>query len=78
MADTDIPAPLLAAQRAFDGATAALMAAPKDMPVEERRALREAELAAMWHLREARAGTEWDTVSGQKQLRAAAQGDSEA
>lgn len=74
MADTPIPAPLLDAQRRFDQATAALMAAPNDMPTEERRALREAELAAMRALRQARAGTEWDTVTGQKQLRAAAQG----
>jgi hypothetical protein len=48
------------------------MAAPKDMPDTERRALREAERAAMRALRQARAGTEWDTVTGQKKLRAAA------
>jgi hypothetical protein len=73
MADTPIPDVLLDAQRRFDAATAALMAAPNDMPVEERRALREAERAAMRALRQARAGTEWDTVTGQKKLRAAAE-----
>jgi hypothetical protein len=74
MADTDIPAPLLAGQRAFDGATAALMAAPKDLPVEERRASQQAPPPATPAApRRARAGTEWDTVVGQKTLRAAAQ-----
>jgi hypothetical protein len=75
MADTEIPAALLAAQRAFDRATAALMAAPEDMPVEERRALREAELSAMRALRQARAGTPWASVTGQKTLWAAARGE---
>jgi hypothetical protein len=73
MADTPIPDALLAAQRRFDEATATLMAAPADMPVEERHALRDAELDAMRALRAARAGTPWDTATGQKALRAAAE-----
>jgi hypothetical protein len=48
------------------------MAAPEDMPVEERRGLREAELSAMRALRQARAGTPWASVTGQKTLRSAA------
>ncbi|MEE4546426.1 hypothetical protein V2S66_31240 [Streptomyces sp. V4-01] len=43
MADTPIPPDLLAAQRRFTEATAALMAAPADLPVEERQALRQVE-----------------------------------
>jgi hypothetical protein len=72
MADTPIPDALLAAQRAFDQATAALMADTETVSVERRRELRQAERDAMRALRAARAGTPWDTVTGQKELRAAA------
>jgi hypothetical protein len=78
MADTPIPTVLLDAQRRFDGATAALMAAPRDLPDTGRQALRDAERDAMRALRQARAGSPWDTVSGQKKLRAAAEGSGEA
>jgi hypothetical protein len=73
MADTPIPADLLAAQRAFDAATATLMAETEAVSVERRRELRQAELDAMRVLRAARSGTPWDTVTGQKALRAAAE-----
>ncbi|MEE4541021.1 hypothetical protein V2S66_03435 [Streptomyces sp. V4-01] len=72
MTDTDIPQPLLDAQRAFDTAHATLMGAPADLPVEERQALRQVERDAAFALQDVRAGTPWATVAGQKLLREAA------
>jgi hypothetical protein len=75
MADTAIPADLLAAQRAFDTAHAALMSAPEDLPDVDRQGLRVAEREAALALQAARAGTPWASVAGQKELWAAARGE---
>lgn len=75
MADTDTPPQqLVDAQRAFDAASATLLAAPKDLPADERQQLRDAEMSAARALWAARsdAGLHWATDAGRKTVEAAA------
>jgi hypothetical protein len=74
MADSDIPATLIAAQRDFDAAHNALMNPAKALSDTDRQEARAKELAAALALQAARHGTPWATVSGQQKLRDAARG----
>lgn len=84
VADSEIPEHLIALQRAFDTAHAALVTAsarpgpvaewPAEAVAELRRA-REEERQATLALYRARAGTEWEPWAGQQRVREAARGD---
>lgn len=84
MADSEIPEHLIALQRAFDTAHAAVVKASAhpgpvaEWPAEQRaelERLRTAEREATHALYDARAGTEFEPWAGQKRIRDAARGD---